>query len=132
MAKNGNRAKRKCHTNFFAFHILDLKIVPNYTELNSAPVNQTHSFKKVGVVPRKAAKLEKVVRNLEKASFDSTKLKTGNWCELIWIYCYLSNGIGLDLELHNSNLVKKYLTDFATNNSNVWFSKHHTLSDLEI
>ena len=27
--------------------------------------------------------------------------------KLIWIYCYLLNGIGLDLELHNSNLVQK-------------------------
>ena len=64
-------------------------------------------LKKVGVVPRKAAKLEKVVRNLKKMSFDSTKLKTGKWWELTWIYCYLLNGIGLDLELHNSNLVQK-------------------------
>ena len=56
-------------------------------------------FKKVGVVPRKAAKLEKVVRNL-------------SFITLIWY--------------------KKYLNDFATNNSNVWFFKHHTLSDLEI
>ena len=64
-------------------------------------------FKKVGVVPRKAAKLEKVVRHLKKTSFDSTKLKTGKWRELTWIYCYLLNGIGLDLELHNSNLVQK-------------------------
>ena len=35
------------------------------------------------------------------------------------------------MELHNSNLVQKYLTDFATNNSNVWFFKHHALSDRE-
>ena len=56
-------------------------------------------FKKVGVVPRKAAKLEKVVRNL-------------SFITLIWY--------------------KKYLNDFATNNSNNWFFKHHTLSDLEI
>ena len=48
MVKNRNRAKRKCHTSFFAFHILDLKIVPNYSELNSAPGNQTHFFLKSG------------------------------------------------------------------------------------
>ena len=48
MVKNGNRAKRKYHTSFFAFHILDLKIVPNYSELNSAPGNQTHFFLKSG------------------------------------------------------------------------------------
>ena len=48
MAKNGNRAKRKCHISFFAFHILDLKIAPNYSELNSAPENQTHFFLKSG------------------------------------------------------------------------------------
>ena len=41
--------------------------------------------------------------------------------KLIWIYCYLLNGIGLDQDLHNSSLVKK-IADFATNNSNVWFS----------
>ena len=44
MAKDGNRAKRKCHTRFFVFDILDLKIVPNFSELNSAPGNQTHFF----------------------------------------------------------------------------------------
>ena len=27
--------------------------------------------------------------------------------KLIWIYCYLLNGIGLDLDLHNSSLVQK-------------------------
>ena len=36
-------------------------------------------LKKVGAVPRKAAKLEKVVRNLKKTSFDSAKPKTGKW-----------------------------------------------------
>ena len=49
------------------------------SELKSAPGNQTHFSKKVGVVPRKAAKLEKVVRNWKKTSFDFTKLKTGKW-----------------------------------------------------
>ena len=52
--------------------------------------------------------------------------------KLIWIYCYLLNGIRIDLELHNSNMVQKYLTDFATKNNNVWFFKHYTLSNLEI
>ena len=42
------KKKKKCHTSFFVFHILDLKIVPNYLELNSAPGNQTHFFKKSG------------------------------------------------------------------------------------
>ena len=64
-------------------------------------------LKKVGVVPRKAAKLEKVVRNLKKTSFDSTKRKIEKWWELTRIYCYLLNGIGLDLELQNANLVQK-------------------------
>ena len=64
-------------------------------------------LKKVGVMPRKAAKLEKVVRNLKKTSFDFTRPKTEKWCELTWIYCYLLNGIGLDLELQNANLVQK-------------------------
>ena len=79
MAKNGNGAKRNYHMSFLSFHILDLKIVPNYSQINSAPGNQTHFSKKVGVVPRKAAKLEEVVWNLEKTSFDSTKFKTGKW-----------------------------------------------------
>ena len=35
-----------------------------------------------------------------------------------------------ELDLHNFGLVQKYLTDSATNNINVWFFKHHTLSDL--
>ena len=43
--------------------------------------------------------------------------------KLIWIYCYLLN---ITLILY-----KKYLTDIATNNSNVWFFKHQTLSELE-
>ena len=34
------------------------------------------------------------------------KLRQLFW-KLIWIYCYLLNGIGLDLELYNSNLVQK-------------------------
>ena len=64
MSQNRKRAKTRCHTRFFAFLILDLKIVPSDAELNSAPGNQTHfSNKKVVVVPRKAAKLEKVVHN---------------------------------------------------------------------
>ena len=61
MAKNGNGAKRNYRMSFLSFHILDLKIVPNYSQINSAPGNQTHFSKKVGVVPRKAAKLEEVV-----------------------------------------------------------------------
>ena len=64
-------------------------------------------LKRVGVMPRKAAKLEKVIRNLKKSSFDSTGRKTEKWWELTWIYCYLLNGIGLDLELQNANLVQK-------------------------
>ena len=79
MAQNGNRAKRKCHTSFFVFDLLKMKFVPIDSALNSAQGNESHSFQKVGVVPRKAAKLEKVVRNLKKASFDSTKIKTGKW-----------------------------------------------------
>ena len=46
IAKNGNRAKRKCDTSFFTFLILDLKIVLNDAELNSAPGNQTYFSKK--------------------------------------------------------------------------------------
>ena len=34
--------------------------------------------------------------------------------KLIWIYYYLLNGIGLDLELHNSNLVQKILLILLT------------------
>ena len=50
--------------------------------------------------------------------------------KLIWIYCYLLNEVGLNLDLHNSSLVQKILTVAATNNINVWFFKHHTLSHL--
>ena len=56
-----NRAKRKCHTSLFVFHILDLKIAANYSQLNSAPENQIDFFLKVGVVPGEAAKLQKGV-----------------------------------------------------------------------
>ena len=40
LARNRNRAKRKCHTSFFTFHILVLKLVLSYSQLNSAPENQ--------------------------------------------------------------------------------------------
>ena len=108
MAENGNRAKRKCHTSFFAFHILDFKIVPNYSELNFS-TSKWNSFisKKRVWYPEKQPNLKKWFEIWKKTSFDSTKLKTGKWWELTWIYCYLLNGIGLDLELHNSNLVQK-------------------------
>ena len=56
-----NRAKRKCHTSLFVFHILDLKIVANYSQLNSATENLIDFFLKVSVVPRKVAKLQKGV-----------------------------------------------------------------------
>ena len=46
------------------------------------------------------------------------KLRQLFW-KFIWIYCCLLNGIGLDLDLHNSSLEQK-IPDFATNNSNVW------------
>ena len=46
MAQKRNRGKRKCHTRFFDFPILDLKLMPIDSELNSAPGNQTHLFSK--------------------------------------------------------------------------------------
>ena len=66
MAQNRNRAKRKCRTSFFPIYNFNLKFEPLDAELNSATENQTHFSKKVGVVPRKAAKFEKVVWNLKK------------------------------------------------------------------
>ena len=50
--------------------------------------------------------------------------------ELIWIYYYLLNRIELDLDLHNSCSIQKYLANFATNNINVWFVTQHTLSEF--
>ena len=41
IAKNWNRAKRKCHTSFFDFDILKMKFVSINSELNSAPGNQS-------------------------------------------------------------------------------------------
>ena len=108
MAKNGNRAKRKCHTSFFAFHILDLKSVPDYSELNSTPGNQTHFFKKMGVVPRKAAKLEKIGSKFEKKRLLTPQSsRPGNGGNLFGLIVTFLNGIRLDLELHNCNLVQK-------------------------
>ena len=69
MAQKRNRAKRKCHTCFFVFHLLKMKLVPIDSGLKFAPGNQTHFFKKVGVVPRKAAKFEKVVWNSKNTTF---------------------------------------------------------------
>ena len=48
MAQNRNRAKTKCHTSFFVFHISHLEIVSIDSELNSAPGKQTHFSKKIG------------------------------------------------------------------------------------
>ena len=48
MAQNGNRAKRKCHTSFFAFYNFKLKTAPIHAELNFAPGNQSYFFKKSG------------------------------------------------------------------------------------
>ena len=59
----------------------NFKLVPIDSELNSAPGNQTHFWKKVGV-PRKAAKVEKVVEKKnpkKKTTFGTKRLKTGIW-----------------------------------------------------
>ena len=62
MAQKRNRAKRKFHTSFFIFHLLKIKVVPIDSELNSASgIGTSFLFKNVGVVPRKTAKVEKVV-----------------------------------------------------------------------
>ena len=46
---------------------------------------------------------------------------------LIWIYHYLLNGIGLNLDLGNSFWIRKTLNFWYLNN--ISFS-HHTISDL--
>ena len=85
MAQNRNRAKRKCRTSFFPIYNFNLKFEPLDAELNSATENQTHFSKKVGVVPRKAAKFEKVVWNLKKKTFVTKRLKTRIcWDCLYW------------------------------------------------
>ena len=38
----------------------------------------------------------------------------------MWIYCYLLNGIGLEMDLNNSCWIWKYLT-LLLNNINIWF-----------
>ena len=48
---------------------------------------------------------------------------------MIWIYCYLLNGIEFDLDLHNSGSTRE-IPNFPTSNINIWFFTHHTLSDL--
>ena len=40
--------------------------------------------------------------------------------KLIWIYCFLLNVTGLDLDLLTLVRYEKNLADFATNNINVW------------
>ena len=52
------------------------------------------SQKKVGVVPRNAAKLEKVVTILKKTFFDSTKLKIGKWWDQIPCIFWTQHSIG--------------------------------------
>ena len=59
MAKNANRAKRKCHTNIFVFHNLDLKIVPIDAELNSPPGKQSFFSKIVAWYLEKKPNLKK-------------------------------------------------------------------------
>ena len=48
MAQKQNRAKRKCRTSFFTFHILHLEIEPIDSELNSALELETRFFLKSG------------------------------------------------------------------------------------
>ena len=55
-------AIRKEHTSFLLFHFWDLKLVPIDSALNLLQVTCLIFFKNVGVVPRKAAKLENPVK----------------------------------------------------------------------
>ena len=47
---------------------------------------------------------------------------------LIWIHYYLLNGTGWEWHLNNSFWMQK-ISNAATNNINIWFLTHNTLSD---
>ena len=49
--------------------------------------------------------------------------------QYLWIFCYLLNGIGFNLDKHWSSSIQN-ITNFVTNNIKVWFFTHLTLSDL--
>ena len=53
--------------------------------------------------------------------------------KLIGIDCYLLNRTGLDLDLHNSCLIQKYLANFATNNIiSCFFTQHFIIWPRQI
>ena len=68
---------RKGYTSLLIFHFLNLKLVLIDSTLNSASVNLTHFFN-VGVVPRKAAKLENPVKIFLKCLLCSIAAKLEN------------------------------------------------------
>ena len=73
LASKRNGANRKWHTRLFGFDFLNLKLMPIDSEWNSTSDNQTCFYtKSMGVVPRKAAKLEKIGWNLKKPNWNQT------------------------------------------------------------
>ena len=71
-------AIRKGHTSFLLFHFWDLKLVPIDSALNLLQVTCLIFFKNVGVVPRKAAKLENPVKIFLKCPLWSIAAKLEN------------------------------------------------------
>ena len=55
---------------------------------------------------------------------DRKRLGQQFWMK-IWIYCYLLNGIRLELDLDNFCWIQE-IPNFATNNMNIWLFTHQT------
>ena len=79
---------------FFVFHVLDLKIVPIDSELNSAPGNiKIIFFKKKGVwYLEKQPNMKKGFEILKKTNFGTKRLKTDIWWDQT-LYIFMTPGI---------------------------------------
>ena len=93
MVSKWKRIIRKGHTTFLLFHFWDLKLVPIVPALNSVSGNFFIFFKNLGIVPRKAAKLENPVKIFLKCLLWSIAAKLENFgTKMFWqIYEILLN-----------------------------------------
>ena len=107
MASKSKRAIRKVHINFLLFHFWDLKLVPNDSALNSVWGKWLIFFKNVGIVPRKAAKIENPVKFFLKCRLLSIaeKLENVGTKMFLQIYKILSN-FGCNLSICEKFLAK--------------------------
>ena len=79
LVSKSKRATRKGHTSFLLFHFCDLKLVPISSALNSVlGPKLIFFFKNIGIVTRKTAKLENLVKFFLKCPLLSIATKLEN------------------------------------------------------